>query len=211
MTLLKQMIKTMKLFFVFLSIIFCTKIGAQNNQDSLRNLILKSKPNKILKESFLQELYIRNAVEVKNNEIIVNIVFNLHGPDCGAPDCFSNDVSFKMKLTNPFKFPKTLDIIEEEHGCIEKKSHYKDAFVLVEESKNFVLYHSVKLKKTLILFRNYKDFGSTAFYFINVSKNQITEKNLKTLIENYSENNPKSVYPFSSWSLDTPDYQTFLQ
>lgn len=180
------------------------------NQDSLRNVILKSKPNKILKESFLQELYIRNAVDVKNNEIVGYIVFNLHGPDCGAPDCFSNDVSFKMKLTNPFKFPKMLEITEQENGCVEKKHHYKDIFVLVEESKNFVLYHSSQLKKSLVLFRNYKDFGSTAFYFVNVSKNQITEKNLKTLIENYNDDDSKSVYPFSSWSLDTPDYQTFL-
>jgi hypothetical protein len=115
-----------------------------------------------------------------------------------------------MKLTNPFKFPKTLEITEKEVGCIETKHQYKDTFVLVEESKNFVLYHSVKLKKSLILFRNYKDFGSTAFYFVNVSKNQITEKNLQKLIKNYSEDNPKSVYLFSSWSLDTPDYQPFL-
>ncbi|WP_144038382.1 hypothetical protein [Soonwooa buanensis] len=180
------------------------------NQDSLRTIVLKSKPNKILKESFLQELYIRNAVNVKNDEIVGNITFNLHGPDCGAPDCFSNDVSFKMKLTNPFKFPKTLKITEQEDGCIEKKHQYKDTFVLVEESENFVLYHSNKLKKSLILFRNYKDFGSAAFYFANVSKNQITENNLKTLIENYNDDDSKSVYPFSSWSLDTPDYQTFL-
>ncbi|WP_300675307.1 hypothetical protein [Soonwooa sp.] len=200
----------MKSLLSFLVLIFSLNISAQANQDSLRNVILKSKTNKILKESFLQELYIRNAVDVKNNEIVGNIVFNLHGPDCGAPDCFSNDVSFKMKLTNPFKFPKTLEVSEQENGCVEKKNQYKDTFVLVEESKDFVLYHSAKLKKSLILFRNYKDFGSTAFYFTDVSKNQITEKNLKTLIENYNEDTPKSVYPFSSWSLDTSDYQTFL-
>lgn len=196
------MTKSKSNILLILFTIFIANMVIAQNQDSLRNVILKSKPNKILKESFLQELYIRNAVEVKNNEIVGNIVFNLHGPDCGAPDCFSNDVSFKMKLTNPFKFPKTLEIFEKEDGCIEKKHQYKDTFVLVEESKKFVLYHSAKLKKSLVLFRNYKDFGSTAFYFVNVSKNQITEKNLRTLIENYSENDPKSIYPFSSWSLD---------
>jgi hypothetical protein len=200
-----------RLLFTILLALFCGITMSAQNQDSLRTVVLKSKTNKILKESFLQELYIRNAVDVKNNEIVGNIVFNLHGPDCGAPDCFSNDVSFKMKLNNPFRFPKMIEITEKEVGCIEKKHQYKDTFVLVEESKNFVLYHSAKLKKSLILFRNYKNFGSTAFYFTNVSKNQITEKNLQKLIENYNEDNPKSVYPFSSWSLDTPDYQTFLR
>ena len=203
------MTKLMKTLFIFLALSFGITASAQN-QDSLRTILLKSKTNKILKESFLQELYIRNAVEIKNKEIVATINFNLHGPDCGAPDCFSNNISFKMKLNNPLKFPKTLEISEKENGCIEIKKQYKDTFVLIEESKSFILYHSAKLKKSLILFRNYKDFGSTAFYFVNVSKNQITEKNLKKLIENYSEDNPKLVYPFSSWSLDTPDYQTFL-
>jgi hypothetical protein len=69
-------------------------IDWEKRQDSLRKKILKGKKNKILKESFLQEMYIRNVATISNGSAIVNIHFNVHGPDCGAPDCYSTDIIF---------------------------------------------------------------------------------------------------------------------
>lgn len=49
------------------------------HQDSLRNVILRNKENKLLKESFLQEMYIRNVISVSNDSLFITIPFNKHG------------------------------------------------------------------------------------------------------------------------------------
>ena len=70
-------------------------------QDSLRSLILRKKENKLLKESFLQEMYIRNIVSISKDSLFVRLPFNLHGPDCIAPDCYTTDISFGFKYKDP--------------------------------------------------------------------------------------------------------------
>lgn len=86
-------------------------IDWEKHQDSLRKKILKGKKSKILKESFLQEMYIRNVATIFNDSVAVNIPFNVHGPDCGAPDCYSTDISFSLKLDDKLIFPENIQFI----------------------------------------------------------------------------------------------------
>ncbi|MBS3912873.1 MAG: hypothetical protein KG003_00085 [Bacteroidetes bacterium] len=180
-------------------------------QDSLRNEILKSKENKILKESFLQEMYLRNVATISNDSLTLDIPFNLHRPDCGAPDGYSTDISFGFKLGDKLIFPKNLQINEHEHGLANKELNISGNFQLKEETKNHVIYYSNKHKRTLVLFRSYKENGTTAFYFTGVEDYTINGQNLYTITKEYNDEDKNSIYPFRSWVLTTNDYEIFLQ
>ncbi len=183
----------------------------EKHQDSLRNEVLKGKKNNILKESFLQEMYIRNVVTISKDSLFVNIPFNVHGPDCGAPDCYSTDISFTFKLADTFKFPKNLQFQEHEHGCVDKELKLSGTFQLVEETDNHVIYNSPKHKRTLVLFSSNKENGTTAFYFTGVGQNKINGQNVYTIMKDYNEDDKHSIYPFTSWVLTTNEYENFIR
>lgn len=179
------------------------------NEDSLRNMILRKKKNKILKGSFLQEMYIRNIVDASRGSLFATIPFNLHGPDCGAPDCYSTDISFSFKLGNTVIFPKYIQFQEHEHGCVDKERKLSGRFQLIEETEKHVIYHSAKHKRTLILFSSNQN-GTTAYYFTGVEWNKINDQNLYN-IKDYKEGNKSLIYPFTSWVLTTNEYEHFLK
>jgi hypothetical protein len=180
--------------------------GWSNRQDSIRNEILNRKENKMLKESFLQEMYIRDVVRVSNNSLFVVIPFNLHSFDCGAPDCYSTDVSFNFKLGDRLEFPKTLPFTEYEHGCVPEETKLSGTFKLQEETEKHVIYHSEEHKRTLVLFSN-KVIGTTAFYFVEVEENKINGKSVYEILEKDTDylNSFYSIY--RSWILTTNDYE----
>ncbi|MVO07755.1 hypothetical protein GOQ30_01090 [Flavobacterium sp. TP390] len=180
-------------------------------QDALRNEILKGKKNKILKESFLQEMYIRNVVTISNDSVLVNIPFNIHEPDCGAPDAYSTDIHFSFKLDDKLLFPKKLSFTEYEHGCVDQERKLSGSFELLEETPNEVIYYSTQYKRTLVLFRSNKENGTTAFYFTGLGKNKINRQNVYTIIQEYNDEDENSIYPFTSWVLTTNEYENFIR
>jgi len=179
-------------------------------QDSLRNEILNRKKNKILKESFLQEMYIRNVATISNDSVTVNIPFNVHGPDCGAPDCYSTDISFGFKLGYKLIFPKKISFTEYEYGCVDKEQKLSGIFQLQEETTNHVIYYSTKHKRTLVLFSSNKENGTTAFYFTGLGENRINGQNVNNIMKEYDEEDKNSIYPFTSWVLTTNEYENFI-
>ncbi len=185
-------------------------INWEKHQDSLRNKILKGKKNKILKESFLQEMYIRNVATIFNDSVAVNISFNVHGPDCGAPDCYSTDISFNLKLGDKLIFPKNIQFMEHEHGCVDKEQKISGDFKLMEETTNHVIYYSAKHKRTMVLFRSNRKNGTTAFYFTGLGENRINGKNVYNITKEYNEEDKNSIYPFRSLVLTTNEYENFI-
>lgn len=179
-------------------------------QDSLRSEILNGKENKILKESFLQEMYIRNVATISNDNLTLNIPFNLHGPDCGAPDCYSTDISFSFKLGDELIFPKNIEFNEHEHGCVDKEQKFSGKFHLLEETQNHVIYYSSKPKRTLVLFSSNKENGTTAFYFTGLEEDRINGQNVYHITKEYNDEDKNSIYPFTSWVLTTNEYENFM-
>lgn len=179
-------------------------------QDSLRNKILNEKKNKILKESFLQELYIRNVAKIFNDSVKLSIPFNLHGPDCGAPDCYSTDISFSIKLGHKFTFPQYIPFTEHEHGCVSNEQTISGIFKLIEESKKLAIYYSEKHKRTLVLFSSYNDIKTTAFYFTGLGEKRINGQNVFTIMKEYNDADKNSIFPFTSWVLTTSEYEFLL-
>jgi hypothetical protein len=182
----------------------------EKHEDSLRNKILNSKENEILKRSFLQELYIRNVATISKDSLFVTIPFNLHGPDCLAPDCYSTDISFSFTLGDTLIFPEKLRFQEHEHGCVGKISKLSGAFQLIEQSDRHVIYHSATHKRTLVLFSSDDQSGSIAYFFTDVKQNRINGKNVYRIVKDYYEENKNSIYPFTSWILSTSEYENFL-
>lgn len=182
----------------------------EKNQDSLRSKILNGKQNNALKESLLQEMYIRNVATISNDSVVVNIPFNLHGPDCVAPDCYSMDVRFVLKLGDRLIFPASLAFNEHQHGCVEKEYKLSGVFRLVEETARHVIYYSGKHKRTLVLFSSNKENGTTAFYFTNLNEKRINGQNVYNIRKEYNEEDEDSIYPFTSWALTTNEYENFV-
>ena len=178
-------------------------------QDSLRNKILKGKKNKILRESFLQEMYIRNVVTIFKDSLFVNIPFNLHGPDCGSPDCYSTDISFGFKLKDKLIFPKNIQIMEHEHGCVDKEQKLSGNFQLIEETTKHVIYYSSRHKRTLVLFSSNKENGTTAYYFTGLGQNRINGQNVYNYTKEYNDEDKNSIYPYTSWELSTKEYENY--
>ena len=186
-----------------------TTLEWEKHEDFLRNEILNHKDNKTLKESFLQEMYIRNVVRVLKDSVLVNIPFNLHGPDCGAPDCYSTDISFGFRFSDTLAFPKDIQFQEYEHGCVDKEKRLTGRFKLIEQTNRYIIYHSINYKRTLVLFSSNKENGTTAYYFTGIGRNNINGKNVYKIVEDYDEENKNSIYPFTSWTLTTNEYEDF--
>lgn len=179
-------------------------------QDSIRNEILNGKKNEILKESFLQEMYIRNVATISSDSVTVNIPFNVHGPDCAAPDCYSTDIGFSLKLGDKLIFPEKISFTEHEHGCVDKEQKFSGDFKLLEEAANHVIYYSEKHKRTLVLFSSNKENGTTAFYFTGLGEKRINGQNVYKITKEYNDEDTNSIYPFTSWILTTNEYEHFM-
>ncbi len=183
----------------------------KKHQHTLRSKILNTKDNKVLKAGFLQEMYIRSIATVSNDSVFVCIPFNLHSPDCSAPDCFSTDVCFSFKLSNQLIFPKKLPFTEYEHGCIIGRSQkIQSQFQLIEKTEKYIIYYSIKPKRTLVLFSSNKANGTTAFYFVGLNKYRINGQNVNSILEQYNPEDQNSIYPYTSWQLTTSDYKQFI-
>ena len=149
-------------------------------------------------------------MSVSKDSLFVTIPFDLHGADCGAPDCYSTDISFSFKFGDTLIFPKILQFQEHEHGCVDKEKQLKESFQLVEQTDKHIIYHSTKYKRTLVLFRSNKANGTTAYYFTEVGRNKINGKNIYNIVKDYNEEDKNSIYPFTSWDLTTNEYENFL-
>lgn len=157
--------------------------------------------SEMLQHSFLQEFYQRKVVRVTGDSITVKISFNLHSPDCGAPDCYTTEVRFGFRPGKEFNFPKHLKFRESEDGCIEETYTLNSMFELVEQTDKHVIYHCPKVKRTLVLFRSATTTGTGAYYFTYVDRKTVTGKNLYTIMSNYKEEDKNALYPFTSTDL----------
>lgn len=183
------------------------KLSFEETQDSLRKQLLKSKSNKNLKSSLLQELYIRGLVDQVDNKILFDLNFNLHGFDCGAPDCYSTNISFEIAAKEPIEFPDKINFELLEQGCgIENKNLTNGLFELVEVSTKYVNYYSKKQQSNLVILGEKKKL----YYFPNTEPNAIKVKLLDQLFEQYDDEDPNAIVPYQSITMTTNEYENFL-
>ena len=174
-------------------------------QDSLRLILLESKPNESLKSSLLEELYIRGLVTEENGEILIPLPFDLHGLDCGAPDYYSTDLSFKIPSKNPIEFPEKIDVKLHEHGCVDNEKTINSQFIQKEKSQEYINYFSEELKSNLVI----KKKGEL-YYYPHLKSNSISAKVIDEMFEN-GEFNDTIIAPYQSTAMTSNEYELFLQ
>ena len=183
------------------------KLTFKEIQDSLRKQLLKSKTNKNLKSSILQELYIRGLVNEEDDKIKFELPFNLHSFDCGSPDCYSTDIVFEIIAKEPIEFPKKIDFTLKEYGCgIENDILENGTFELVEQSAEYVNYYSKKQKSNLIIIADKRKL----YYFEDQKINVIKVSLIAKMFEEYEEKNVEEIVPYQSIIMTTNEYENFI-
>lgn len=148
-----------------------------------------------LRNSFLKELYTCGVATVENDNVKVAIPFDVHGTDCGAPDCYTTEVRFAFPLRKEVVLPKSLAFEEEETGCVEPY-RLTDVFQLQEQTPDYVIYYAPKHKRTLLIFKNRSMQSTNAFYCLGLAAGRIHRKNVYRVYEDYflKENKEYQVY-----------------
>jgi len=178
-------------------------------QDSLRTELVKSKSPNFLIGSLLEELYIRNLVSVSYRELTFNIPLDLHGFDCGAPDCYSTDLSFSFPHDHQLSFPDELSYNIYEHGCVDSELRTSRTLKLVEHGDNFVNYYSTDQQSNLVIIGK-DERQEYVYYFSEVELNEIKASLINELLDNFPEDEPTESPPYRSTQLLTKEYEQFL-
>lgn len=121
---------------------------------------------------FTQQLFLRNYTEVKPGNLYIEIPFDLHGMDCGAPDCYTTTLSFNLELTHQVVFPEYLSFQLKETGCIPEEWTKNDVFHLENKKNQEIIYYSEKLRYTFVMFSDI----TSVYLFPNTEKDKITSK-----------------------------------
>ena len=178
----------------------------EETQDSLRQILWNSKPNLFLKSSLLEELYLRGMVDQTANNIVFNLSFDLHGLDCGAPDCYETDISFSIPTSDSLTFPKKLKFKLMEHGCVDKELNTIGQFELVESSSTFFNYYCEILSSNLV----YVKKDNQLYYFTGKKSSELKVSQIEELLNNYVEEDSNEKYPYQSTTMNSSEYEPFL-
>ncbi|WP_151198029.1 hypothetical protein [Cellulophaga baltica] len=188
--------------------VITSKLSFEETQNALRNQLLKSKPNELLKSSILQELYLRGLVEQVEDRIVFELPFNLHGFDCGAPDCYVTDIRFEIAAKEPIEFPETIPFKIVEHGCgIEKEIAEEGVFERIEQSPTAVHYYAKKQRGSLVLISD----PNKLYYFPDTELHTIKVNAIDELFATYDEEDEQAIEPYQSFLMTTNEYEFFIK
>jgi len=166
-------------------------------KDSLLIARPKSKLNENLQSSLLAELYLKRLVSQQNNKILFQLPFNLHGLDCGAPDCYSTDIIFEIPSTEPIEFPENINLKLYERGCIEHEKSLNSIFKLKEKTTEYVNYFSEKLKSNLIIKRN-----GQLYYYPHQQENSVSVNAVEKMFAENEFEKENAIAPFRSTIME---------
>ena len=175
----------------------------QKRQDSLRNELLRIKNDKLLLNTVFEEHYIRGLVTNGKNCLKFELPFNLHSPDCGAPDCYTTELEFEISNNSPLKLPNKIKINGTEYGCVENQN-WTNYFKLVESNKQLVNYYSVDLKSNLYFTKK-----GRLIYFPHEKEKSISLMELDKMFENW-EFDDAEIAPYSSTTMTIMEYELFM-
>ncbi|WP_196887607.1 DUF2268 domain-containing putative Zn-dependent protease [Aureivirga sp. CE67] len=149
---------------------------------------IKLNQNKVLKGTILEKLAEEEFVIKNKDSLEFNLPFNLHSLDCGAPDCYTSTVFFKIKISDSLVFPKEFPFSFQESGChVKDSTQIKSVFRKVEETNDFVNYYSKKRKSNLIIGR-----AGELYYILSSDSNNVKIQNLEKQFDHAEQENSKT-------------------
>ena len=187
----------------------------ESYQRAVRKLVLQQMKYSILKNTCLEEFYLQGFAKTTKDSIKVHLPFNLHTFDCGAPDCYTTEVSFRLTNEKPIVFPDSLPFYEEQWGCMEKYQ-FSDVYELIEATDKHVIYHCPTKRRTLVLYfpKIKGSWSGNAYYFAGVGRKRFNGKNIYTVHENYNDNKPESEWnkaPYMITNFNRLEYEFMLK
>ena len=200
---------TKRILFIFISSLFIFSCGnaesedANTNSDEATNTETTAEPADAI-ASFLAEMYKRDVAKKEDGKVLFNIAFDMHDKGCISPDCFQSDISFEIAETEVNKLPSSLSYNNKEYGeCVpeEAESEVKGILELVENNNEHGIYHDVENSTTLVFFIDTKKAGTYAHLYSRVEKDEVTSKNVYTIVRDYDEEDEDAIFPVSSYRL----------
>ena len=173
---------------------------------AVRQALLNAHPNHTVQGTLWEELYLRKLVAPTTDHLAVMIPFDSHGPDCGAPDCYSTDVSFAVPQPGPL-FPTTLSVAVHEHGCIDEETRQTGAFTCTELTAENATYYSAELKAYLILWKTHTALGSV-YYYPQAPSDKLSAEAIRSIFEEGDDN---AYYPYQSTRMYLWDYERYWE
>lgn len=161
------------------------------HQDSLRNSIIKNKSRLDIANSVLQELYVRNAIELRKDSIFFQLNFDIHSAACLAPDGYTHKLNFAIPDKIPMQFPTNISVVQTlDSFDVHKKTELW--FQLVSQTDTCIVYHSETNKLTLVIYKNC--IGAQYFNFMSLV--EMEKEGILKIIEKSATN--ENRIPFRS-------------
>lgn len=181
-----------------------TQVGNfERRQDSLRNELLKVKNDTLLLGTVIEEHYIRGLVKNEENQLKFVLPFDLHAPDCGAPDCYTTELIFQISNEYPLKFPEEIEVKIYEYGCV-KNQEWSANFSLSKFDEKQVNYYSANLRSNLYFTKD-----GRLIYFPHNERRSLGFKELeKWLFKNESDG--LEIPPYESTVMNSYEYANFF-
>lgn len=181
----------------------------RQKQDEYYSSSQPSNLNFTKKDSIQSHYFKNNFVNLFDQTDVVSIIedsidfsfdFDLHGYDCGAPDCYSTYVDFSVPFSDSVTFPKTINMkVLTAGNCLEGEIPKYYTFYLADVSDDFLIFNSKGAKKSLVLNTNNKKFDNKVYYFSAIIE-PVTLKNVESLLS-FDENTKEFNMPFRSNTL----------
>lgn len=172
-------------------------------QDSLRSELLKFKNDTLLLGTVIEEHYIRGLVKNEGDQLKFVFPFDLHAPDCGAPDCYTTELIFQISNKYPLKFPDEVEVKIYEYGCV-KNQEWSSSFSLAKFDKKQVNYYSADLRSNLYFTKD-----GRLIYFPHNERRSLGFKELEEkLFKNESDG--LEIPPYESTVMKSYEYANFF-
>lgn len=118
-----------------------------------------------MRDNFLREMSRREMLTVKNDSLYFTIPFDIHAPDCGAPDCYVTTLHFGIEKTKEGAFPEEIFFTETEEGCyVEDTLEITGHFDLTAGDQKTIIYSSETYNRTLVLVNPQKGKLNILYY-----------------------------------------------
>jgi len=141
---------------------------------------------------FFKPFWETGTVFNTNDSLRFELSFDLHGFDCGAPDCFRTDVSFGFSFQDSIFFPEKLPFQLHEHGCVDERQ-FSDYFTQQSATQEMVVYYCRPRDMVLVLSREAFQ-GEHVYLFERVNPDEITESSLQAYLDKSYEDESKQPY-----------------
>lgn len=123
--------------------------------------------------------YAKKKWIVKSNKHIqLTLPFDVHGLDCGAPDCYTTELLCSLPVLAAQITPKSFIVQVAEYGCVEQKTLGPVQFELCEQSQNFLNFYAKQLGSNLYFTKN-----GAVYYYVHHKKTPIRYRQFDSLLQ----------------------------